>query len=384
MSELADTLNRTLGLGLGATWLRADVAKGLELRDGKPNVDREKGIIYGYSVAKLGPARGHNVELDETTLSQIVELGNKSKSGIKSRFDHPNASNTSMGTFLGRSHGFRRDGDYVRADLYLSEAARESPQGNLYDYTLLLAEKDPTAFGASIVFEGKAEQRLNEDGTVTRDMKGEALPRLARVEKLWAADVVDDPAANPDGLFASEDSLATKMTDFANRWAENNFLPRLLGVIEPRLTRMEGLMSDVKEWTEAARLEAFNAGVKQERERVVGIRKAFSSIFPKPSAAESVVCEEVVNLGANLEDAERTFKLRKLATINAEAPQSAGGGSEDVVTTKEEDFSALPLEERCKKEWDSKPEIRAEFEALDIYTAFMRAKANGQVKIYQK
>jgi len=113
--------------------------------------------------------------VDDTTLAQVVEHGNKAKNGIKSRFDHPNASSTSMGTFIGRSKHFRHNGNLVRADLYLSEAAKESPNGDLHSYVVALAQEDPQAFGASIVFRGD-EQSIKKTRRAT----------TARTTRCWS------------------------------------------------------------------------------------------------------------------------------------------------------------------------------------------------------
>jgi hypothetical protein len=127
-----------------------------------------------------------------------------------------------MGTFIGRSKNFRREGNLVRADLYLSEAAKESPNGDLHSYVLALAKEDPLAFGASMVFRGEHAYQKDKDGK--DDAKK---PMLTRVDKLLACDVVDSPAANPNGLFSEEDSLAETLTSFLNRWAANDFVPLL-------------------------------------------------------------------------------------------------------------------------------------------------------------
>ena len=43
---------------------RADVARGI--RDGKGGIDKETGIIYGFSVITKGEARGHGVVFSHT------------------------------------------------------------------------------------------------------------------------------------------------------------------------------------------------------------------------------------------------------------------------------------------------------------------------------
>lgn len=372
MNELND-IAATLGLAAEHRWFRGGLSRGIELREGTPAVDREKGIIYGYSVITEGPALGHDMDIDSTTLDQVVSLGNKVTVGIKSRFDHPNSSNTSMGTFLGRTKNFRKAGKQVLGDLHLSESAKEAPQGDLYSYVLGLAERDPAAFGASIVFSGKAEPRLNADGTPQRDEKGNRLPALARIEQLLASDVVDDPAANPNGLFDRGDSLASKVTAFLNRWAAHDLLPQL------RAQHKEDSMSETPAPTtlSTADLEqATAAGVAAERNRITGI---LSAALP----GQEALAHELIELGATVEEATKAFKIRKLTELQQAAPVSAGGGAEP--TTTKVDLSKLPLEERCKAEWESNENgVREEFATLGSYLAFSRAEANGQVKILKK
>lgn len=378
MANLDATLN--LGLSGEGRWFRADVCRGIELKEGKPSVDREQGIITGYAVITKGPALGHNMSIDDTTLNQVVELGNKASLGIKSRFDHPSASNTSMGTFLGRTKNFRRVGDRVLGDLHLSESAKEAPQGDLYSYVLGLAERDPQAFGASIVFEGKSEFLLNEDGSKQTDAQGKPLPALARVEALLASDVVDEPAANPGGLFAKENSLASKVSAFLNRWSTESPILQALQVMTGQFTRMEELMEEQKKelaaGNEEDRKKAFAAGEQAERARITGV---FAAMLP----GQEALAKELIELGASVEEATKAFKLRKLSEITEAAPKTIGGGDDQSKPSVEE--SALSVEDRCKAEWERNADgVRDEFTSLAAYTAFAKADARGAVKILQK
>lgn len=383
LNELAVVIDQALDLGLAGEgrWFRADVSRGIELREGHPSVDRAAGIIRGYSVITKGPALGHDMQVDQKTLEQVVALGNQSTVGIKTRFDHPNASNTSMGTFLGRTKNFRLSGDRVIGDLHLSESAKEAPRGDLYTYVMGLAENDPQAFGASIVFKpGRAEAQLDTDGTQKKDAQGKPLPKLARIEVLLASDIVDEPAANAGGLFEQGDGLASKVTSYLNRWAQHDLLPQLQALMgihkealimstEPTVSKETTLsQGDV----DAARL----AGQNSERERVTGI---FSAMLP----GQDALAKELIALGATVEEAAKAFKLRKLSEITQAAPNSAGGGSEDqaVITT---DLSALPIDDRCKAEWDQNVGgVRDEFTSLVAYTAYAKADARGGIRQLQ-
>ena len=113
-------------------------------------------------------------------------------------------SGNAEGTYLGRMRNFRipaEDPTRVRADLALSTTSASSPQGDLRTYTENLAAEDPDAFGVSIVIDGDHEKQVDENGRQKNDDNDNPLPDVLRVKRLWAADVVDDPAT-ADGLFS--------------------------------------------------------------------------------------------------------------------------------------------------------------------------------------
>lgn len=177
-------------------YFRSGISRGI--KDGVDGIDRENNVIRGFSVISLGEAIGHGLEIDSITLDQVYKLGVASKNGIKSRFGHPNMSGTAMGTFLGRVKNFKKNDDRVVADLFIDETAFNTPNGDLGSYVLDLAESDPDAFGASIVFPTGDEIENNENGL--KDSDGELL-KLARLSQLNGVDVVDDPATG-DGFFS--------------------------------------------------------------------------------------------------------------------------------------------------------------------------------------
>lgn len=179
-------------------------------------VDREKGIIHGIAVVTMGEARGHGVFLDEEFIDETVKNGNNLPKGLKSRFGHPNMSSSAVGTLLGRVKNFRKDMEsgvpIARGDLHLTESAKSAPGGDLYTHVLDLAENDPDQFGTSIVFErgnvykrdnsGNKIFRYDQDGTRNNEYENTVSNEYVEQKTLRADDVVDEPAANPDGLFS--------------------------------------------------------------------------------------------------------------------------------------------------------------------------------------
>ncbi len=156
----------------------------------KPNSDAP-GILHGTQICMLGPATGHGVIIDETTLEQVVALGNAAPDGIKSRFGHPSMCTDSLGTFCGVRQNFRRAGDYVLADLHLSDASNPAMLAHIQR----MATDHPTMLGSSMVVSADIVEREGfDDG-------GAPLLPVLRVDALHAVDLVDEPASG-DGLFA--------------------------------------------------------------------------------------------------------------------------------------------------------------------------------------
>jgi len=178
-------------------WLRAGLAKARPA-----SVDRDKGIIRGYTVAQLGPFKSGRGEFDPDSLKQIAAKMNAAPQGVKSRFTHPSLSGDGLGKHLGRARDARVEGDKVRADLHLSPTSRNTPSGDLGGYVMDLAEQDPGAFGSSLVLKPREEHRLTSKGAALLGPDGKPLPPLWYPEEIHASDVVDDGDAVHDGFLS--------------------------------------------------------------------------------------------------------------------------------------------------------------------------------------
>ncbi len=202
---------------------RASLAEGL-----KPKVEPKggmfnAGILRDVVVLSRGEALGHDLWIDSVMLSDTMTWINSTQGGIKSRFTHPGMSSDGLGKMLGRIDNARMRGDSVIADLSFTESSHQTPDGDLAQYVTLLVTEDPTAAGLSIVFDRDrlAEQKflLDNGATIEEDddwgsyicmdefkspdeKNVEGYPH-ARLKELRAADVVDEPASNPDGMFST-------------------------------------------------------------------------------------------------------------------------------------------------------------------------------------
>ena len=206
-------------------------------------VDREKGIIYNAAIVTPGEAKGHGVQLDSEFVASVVEQGNASKNGMKARFGHPSMSSTAFGTFIGRIKNFREESGIARADIFMSKEAKNAPGGDLYEYVLGMAENEADMFGTSIVFKPGKQYSRNEDGTKNYEKLGDE--PFIECEKLLGADVVDEPAANPDGLFSNSfntDTMAGQVSEFLDTH------PQVWEMLSAKPEIVDGFMAKYSEY----------------------------------------------------------------------------------------------------------------------------------------
>ncbi len=195
------------------------------------NIDRDKGIAYGVKVIQMGRVNdARPFKVDEETLDQVTDLGNRPNKGVKVRLTHPQGDG--IGSHLGRASNFYIDGDCVRADLTVAKSAEYSPMGNMWEYFFSMAEEDPEAIGMSIaaVLDG-SDMEYDEDGYA-----------YLRVTKLHAVDVVGDPAATRGGLFHQEDSGMSE--ELKEEIVEDT---QELGQEEVKVEAVEEVVEEVKE-----------------------------------------------------------------------------------------------------------------------------------------
>jgi hypothetical protein len=161
-------------------------------------VDRKANIIFGANLMQVGDLNNGDARpwtVDAESLSQAQKMMSKGNNGAKARFTHPNMSSDGMGSYLGRWKNVRVDGETLRGDLHIADAAFKSPQGDLGTYVMDLAESDPEAFGVSLA------TRLDYSDLEEFDKKktGEKWPM--RFSDIRAGDIVDEPAATRGGMF---------------------------------------------------------------------------------------------------------------------------------------------------------------------------------------
>jgi len=352
---------------------RTDIARG------GARVDRKAEVISGFAVVTKGITHDERGEFDDEALDKIIDFGKKSKIGVKSRFGHPNMSNTALGTFLGRVKNFQKDGDIVRADLHIDPTAHKTPDGDLADYVMSLAESDPEAFGSSMVIHWDEEYRREKDGTLSKDKNGKDLPPLIRVKKLNSVDIVDDPAAN-DGLFGVPFFSGTvkpsaEMSTFLDRFLEEPLaVEKMIGFLEKyrvnreykeKAAQKEGGVQMLEELTleqlkkekpdvynsvfalgtEEGKKTGFEDGKTKERERAVSILKKSKGFKDMTDLAI-----DAVEKGQTLDQATIVFQDKQLEGLKKASPASPGPDADeakDKGKTHLERARAYKAENKC-------------------------------------
>lgn len=131
---------------------------------------------------------------------------------------------------------------------------------------------------------------------------------------------------------------------------------------------------------------ARNEAAEQERERIRAVEAnalpgheklitelKFDGKTTGPEAAQAVLT------------AEKTKRERVLANLKGDAPAPVPDVPEPAPTNAAAEEANLPLEDRCKKQWDRDPGLRAEFSGkFENFVGFTKADAAGRVHILSK
>lgn len=125
------------------------------------------------------------------------------------------------------------------------------------------------------------------------------------------------------------------------------------------------------------------AGATAERERILAIQAA--AVPGHEALVASLVANGSVSAGdaaLQILAAERNAQAARGQALAADAPavvaQVPVKGTDD---SKAAARASMPVEERCKADWNENASIRAEFTSLEAYTAFERARELGAVRI---
>lgn len=276
------------------------------------SIDAEKSTIFGVSVITKGIAKGHDLIVDETTLAQVVRCGNGAKNGIKVKVGH----DSGVEEIVGRLTNFRIEEDKVLADL---ELLSSSPRR---DFIFEIAQKTPEAVGLSIAFEGKPEAANGQ--------------QMARCTRLRSVDLVDEPAANPDGLFeAPVDDAQTSETPMKEEPKPEAMAEAPAPTVEERLATVEASISEIKGMLQALLTEETTEAPEAEMGKTMPEEAAMSAKAEEVAGVAFEAVEEKI-LGA----VETKFEALA-ALIKSFGTPVAPGVATEVKADQPTDFSEL-------------------------------------------
>lgn len=254
-------------------------------------VDRENSIIRGVALITKGTARGHELDVDDETLNQILSCANE-RGQVPVKANHKSG----VGDVTGFVTNFWRDGEKLRGDWHL---LKSYPQREQF---LETAERMPNGVGLSVAFVGPDKPIIGNDGR-----------KKARCQELLACDYVTMPAANPDGLFS-------RPVDKDKRHMDAN--PSTAGQ-EPSMADVIGLLNQLSQRLDAS--EQANAQFRKEMQ-----------LAANPPSLEEVLQmsdEELAEIGLTPDDVQEMIQeIEAQMAEEGEQPQGEQGEGDEAAT----------------------------------------------------
>ncbi len=258
----------------------------------RAQVDSHNGVIRGVSVITSGiTARGHDLEVDKKTMSQLKECAD-ARGTVPVKWNHKSGADAVCGYL----DNFRIEGAKLLGDWHLLKTHPNFSQA------IELAERMPNNIGLSAAFMGDDEKSGGR--------------KFARCKELISVDLVSTPAANPDGLFEAK-SVDTKHFDYMGNNAnpgEQSQEPTLADVI----SAIQGMQQQVAEMSgrlEAA--ESFQQAVIEAAESDGQLTEEEAEALAQQQAAEAKEGAGAEGQGAEGagQSAEGTALSRRLTNI---------------------------------------------------------------------
>lgn len=223
-------------------------------------VDPANGIIYGVSVITSGiKARGHDLEVDATTLSQLKECAEKLGT-VPVKWNHRSGADAVAGYL----ENFRIEGGKLLGDWHLLKSHSQ------YGQAIEMAERMPRNVGLSAAFIGEDEVSGGQ--------------KKARCSELISVDLVAQPAANPNGLFEALPEnqpveLASQVDTQANTRMENtNTNTNAAATEEPSLKDVLAALTQLSEQVAAQQetIAALQNGAGNETAEDISLEEIMS------------------------------------------------------------------------------------------------------------
>lgn len=319
-------------------------------------VDREAGILRGVSVITEGEAKGHGMVVDSVTIQQVKACAETYVDGLRVKMDHY----TGIDAMVGVLRDFVIDGIQLRADLHLIKSHED------FEKILEMAETIPGSFGLSISFSGEEEEvEMPDDDAGEVEPNSGELPsggteivKAARCMEIYSADLVDQPAANPTGLFQAMSEQTAPEEVPAEAPVEEV-------KVEEVVTAEEAPVEDAPVETPAEEEKSEEAAPVVEDIPGEQLSEKLTEVVTNFSSQKS----EIINLRADLETAHRN-----LVNLRAEVEKR------DLQIAKLEETKRIALRAVGLLPSDVEVEVQAEAAPFDPVASYFAAVEAGDKK----
>jgi hypothetical protein len=332
-------------------------------------VDTVNGVIHGVSIITGGvTARGHDLQVDETTLKQIKECAEKMGT-VPVKWNHRSGADAVAGYL----DNFRIEGVKLLGDWHLLKSHSQ------YEQAIEMASRMPKNVGLSAAFMGNDEM-----------VNGK---KSARCEDLISVDVVAQPAANPNGLFSAKfndsvDSTTKEITLMSN----NTNTTAQATAQEPSMADLLAAITTINERLDAQ--DAFNSQLQdafseQDSDQEIGIEDLLTLTPDQISqlvASGEISEEDAAGISAlqaeafagDDEDSETQESPAEEAaeTAGAEAGAASGGSELSALRSQVRELSA-----RLDREDSAKQDVTIDHHFATIENNLTElSTANGELK----
>lgn len=163
-------------------------------------VDRQANVLRGVVICEVGDFKTQRGRFNSAGIARVASMMRMDRDGIRSRFRHPGLLQDSLGSFLGRLRNARIEATRCRADLHFDVSAFKTPEGDLANYLMDLADSDERAFAFSLNAQFEKVIETDYRGRPVRGADGLQLSPLWVVQSIAAVDAVDIGDATSSAL----------------------------------------------------------------------------------------------------------------------------------------------------------------------------------------
>jgi hypothetical protein len=177
-------------------------------------VSETEGVMYEVSLLQIGEAKGHDILVDESSLTSALEALRGSPK-LPAFLTHSGALvSDRLLQQVGYFMDFFIDDGKLKASKFVALDSFKEGQPQEYRKLFDIALNIPETFGVSLVFEAELAWKVGDKEIVSNERPSESSEDkpYVRFVEIQSADFVDTPAANEEGLFQTYKN-SKNMTD---------------------------------------------------------------------------------------------------------------------------------------------------------------------------